>query len=620
MSGQQKLEQQFEESIPKGYDAELYKIRHSAAHVMAQAVLDRFPGTKIAIGPPVEDGFYYDFDLPRQLEEEDLGWIENRMKEIIQGNHPFAVREVTAQEAREIFKDQPFKLELIKDLVEGRFDEDGNKITAGGESRLTIYQHDSFADLCRGPHVDNTQRIPANAVKLIKIAGAYWKGSEKNPMLTRIYGSAWRSEAELTDYLNRLEEAKKRDHRRVGRELELYMTSELVGSGFPLLLPKGATVRRLLESFILELERKRGYSHVCTPALAKVDLYKKSGHWEHYKHDMFPPIELETESLVLRPMNCPHHIQIYSSAKRSYRELPLRIAELGTQYRFERSGVVGGLSRVRGMTLNDAHIFCRPDQIQQEFSGVVQLVETAYKILGIKEYSYRLSYRDPLDDEKYVKNDEMWEKAQAMLKEAMDELGLPYVEAEGEAAFYGPKLDIQLRDTMGREETYSTVQIDFHLPNQFDLHYIGEDGGEHRPVMIHRGVISTMERMMAYLIELYAGAFPVWLAPVQAVIIPIADTQTEFAHKLAQRFLEQDYRVQVDDRSERMNAKIRDAQLQKIPYMLVVGKREMENESVSLRLRTNEDLGAMPIGEFESLLKKINGSRSLNLTEKSKAD
>ncbi len=604
-----------EEHIPQGYDPELYKIRHSAAHVMAQAVLEHFPQAKIAIGPPVDDGFYYDFDLPRPLEEGDLEAIENRMREIIKAGYPFETREISYPEAQELFQDQPYKLELIRDLKEGKFDEDGNRLSEAAEAPITVYQHDTFADLCKGPHVNNTKEIPSKAVKLTRVAGAYWKGNEKNPMLTRIYGTAWKNKSELHDYLKRLEEAKKRDHRRLGRELELFFTSELVGPGLPLLQPKGATVRRLLEQFILEMERKAGYVHVTTPALAKVDLYKRSGHWEHYHDDMFPAMQFDNEELVLRPMCCPHHIQIYDVAKRSYRELPYRIAELGTQYRYERSGAVGGLSRVRAMTLNDAHIFCRPDQIKQEFSKVVQLVEKAYKVLGITDYSYRLSYRDPEDEEKFVKNDEMWEKAQAMLKEAMEELQLPFVEAVGEAAFYGPKLDIQLRDTLGREETYSTIQIDFHLPNQFDLTYIGEDGGEHRPVIIHRGVISTMERMMAYLIELYAGAFPVWLAPIQAVIIPISDNHLDYAYKLKDRFMEQDFRVQVDDRAERMNAKIRSAQLQKIPYMLVVGEREMNDQTLSLRLRTNEDLGAKPVDEFESMLRKINATRSLNLIE-----
>lgn len=613
MSSQEEIKNNAEESIPKGYDPKLYKIRHSSAHVMAQAVLERYPEAKYAIGPPIENGFYYDFELPQQPTDEDLEWIENRMKEIVNGDHPFQVREVSADEALTIFRDQPYKQELIQNLQEGQYDEYGNKLEQGGDSRITIYEHDTFKDLCRGPHVESTRQIPANAIKLLKTAGAYWRGDERNPMLTRIYGTAWQNKSELEDYLHRLEEAKRRDHRRLGRELGLFFTSELVGAGLPLLQPKGATIRRLLENFILELERKAGYVHVTTPALAKVELYKKSGHWDHYQDDMFPPIELDNESLVLRPMCCPHHIQIYASSKRSYRELPHRIAELGTQYRYERSGAVGGLSRVRGMTLNDAHIFCRPDQIKQEFSNVVQLVEKAYKYLGITDYSYRLSYRDPEDDTKYVKNDSMWEMAQAMLKEAMDELALPYVEAEGEAAFYGPKLDIQLRDTLGREETYSTIQIDFHLPNQFELVYIAEDGQEHRPVIIHRGVISTMERMMAYLIELYAGAFPVWLAPVQAAIIPIADSHIEYAEKLAQQLREEDFRVEVDTRSERMNAKIRDAQLQKIPYMLVVGKREMENETVSVRLRTEEDLGAKPFTEFMEILRTVNSNKSLEL-------
>ena len=438
--------------------------------------------------------------------------------------------------------------------------------------------------------------------KLVNTAGAYWRGSEKNPMLQRIYGVMFETQEELDDYLARMEEAAKRDHRKLGRELGLYMTSDLVGSGLPLLLPKGATVRRLLEEYMLKQERDAGYQHVYTPDLGKVELYKVSGHWEHYRDSMYPPMALEHEELVLTPMNCPHHILIYQNTLHSYRDLPVRIGEFGTMYRYEKSGVVGGLSRVRAINLNDGHIFCRPDQIKSEFAGVMRLVERAYATLGITEYSYRLSLRDA-DKEKYVQNDAMWEMGERVLREAMQELGLPFVEAPGEAAFYGPKLDIQIRDVLGREESISTIQVDFHLPNQFELEYVDEDSNRVRPVIVHRGVIGATERMMAYLIELYAGAFPTWLAPVQAMVIPIADRHVDYGHEVASALRAADIRVELDGRSERMNAKIRDAQLQKIPYMLVVGDREAEGQAVSVRTRAGEDLKSMPVFQFIDRIK-----------------
>jgi len=597
----------------KYQDSFLYRLRHSAAHVMAQAVLERFPAGQIAIGPPIADGFYYDFDLPRPLTPDDLVEIEARMREIIAEGQPFEYREVDEAEAREIFAAQVYKQELIDGLVAGGEDEYGEKIE--GAVTLSIYRDGEFVDLCRGPHVENTAQINPDAIKLLNVAGAYWRGDENRSMLQRVYGTAWETAEELEQYLWRLEEAKRRDHRRLGRELELFTSHELVGAGLPLWLPKGATVRRLLEEYILEEERRLGYTHVYSPDLAKKELYKVSGHWGHFKDDMFPAIQLEHEEMVLRPMNCPHHILIFDSKLHSYRELPMRIAELGKMYRYERSGVTTGLSRVRAMTLNDAHIFCRPDQVREEFSSVMRLVERAYATLGITDYRYRLSLRDAADREKYADNDAMWEMAEQEIREAMDALGLPYTEAPGEAAFYGPKLDIQFRDVLGHEETISTIQIDFHLPNQFDLKYVGEDGLEHRPVIIHRAIISTMERMMAYLIELYVGAFPAWLAPTQAVLIPITDRHVEYARQVAARLFEADFRVEVDDSSKRMNAKIREAQLQKVPYMLVVGDREQQNETVAVRLRSGENLGAMPLAEFEALLHRIVGKKSLELVD-----
>jgi threonyl-tRNA synthetase len=565
--------------MPK--EERLERYRHSAAHIMAEAVTGMFPDARLGIGPPIDNGFYYDFELPRPLSTDDLPDIEERMRKRIASNVPFEPSKVSKDEAAKLFKGQPYKLELIRDIP---------------DAEVGLYRQGEFVDLCQGPHVERTGDVPA--FKLMSVAGAYWRGSEKNPMLQRIYGALFDTKEALDEYLQRLDEADRRDHRKLGRELQLFMSSELVGSGLPTLLPKGATIRRLLEEYILEQERQAGYQHVTSPVLGKVDLYKRSGHWDHYRETMFPPMQLEHEEMVLRPMNCPHHILVYENTLHSYRELPVRIAEIGTMYRYEKSGVVGGLSRVRAMALNDAHIFCRPDQIKPEFAGVMKLVERAYKDLGITDYSYRLSLRDPKDTEKYVQNDAMWELGEHVLREAMQELGLPFYEARGEAAFYGPKLDIQIRDWLGREETLSTIQVDFHLPERFELRYIGEDSAEHRPVIIHRGVISTMERMMAYLIELYAGAFPLWLAPVQATVIPIADRHTPYAQQIAQELRAAGFRVEVDERSERMQAKIRDAQLQKVPYMLVVGDREAEAHAAAVRLRSGEDLKALPIADI----------------------
>jgi threonyl-tRNA synthetase len=584
-------------------NSNMYRLRHSAAHVMAQAVLEMFPEAEFAIGPPIRDGFYYDFDLPRSLVPDDLVAIEARMREIIAAGYPFEYREITAAEARKIFADQTYKLELIDGLLLGDEDEYGEK--SAEPVKLSIYCDGPFVDLCRGPHVENTSQINPDAIKLMNVAGAYWRGDENKPMLQRIYGTAWETVEELEQYLWRVDEAKRRDHRRIGREMGLFASHELIGAGLPLWLPKGATVRRILEEYIVEEERKSGYMHVYTPDLAKRELYEVSGHWGHFKDDMFPSIQLEHEEMVLRPMNCPHHILVYASQSHSYRDLPVRIAELGTMYRYERSGVTTGLSRVRAMTLNDAHIFCRPDQVQEEFTNVMRLVERAYAALGITDYGYRLSLRDPENAAKYAANDAMWEMAEQVLVAAMDDLELEYARAPGEAAFYGPKLDIQFRDVLGHEETISTIQIDFHLPNQFDLAFVGEDGQEHRPVIIHRAIISTLERMVAYLIEQYEGAFPVWLAPTQAVLIPITDRHLPYSRHVAERLFGAGYRVEVDERSKRMGAKIRDAQLQKVPYMLVVGDQEVESESVAVRLRSGEDLGEMRVGDFMARIQSV---------------
>lgn len=570
--------------------------RHSTAHLLAAAVLELYPETQLGIGPPIESGFYYDFDRAIAFTPEDLEKIEKRMWEIQQRNLPYERIYTRKDEGLKKYRDAWMKCELIDERAGDVFTE------------YTLGPH--FIDFCLGPHVPNTSKI--KAFKLLSIAGAYWRGDEHNKQLQRIYGTAFFTKKDLEDYLNRLEEAKRRDHRRLGRELELFTVNESVGAGLPLWLPKGATIRRLLEDYILERERATGYQHVYTPDLAKVELYQRSGHWAHYHQDMFPTMDLETEKMVLRPMNCPHHILVFESKKRSYRDLPIRIAELGTMYRYERSGVLSGLSRVRSMTLNDAHIFCTPEQIKEEFSGVMRLVEQAYRDLGITQYRYRLSLRDPANKDKYVNNDEMWALGERVLREAMDSLGLPYIEARGEAAFYGPKLDIQLADVMGHEETYSTIQVDFHLPNQFGLGYVAADGKEHRPVIIHRAIVSTMERMVSYLIELYAGAFPVWLAPVQATVLPITDRQTEYARVVRKQLEDAGVRSTVDDRNEKVNLKIREAQLQKVPYMLVVGDREQQSGEVAVRNRKHGDQGAKPLAEFVSEIRKVIDSKAVS--------
>jgi threonyl-tRNA synthetase len=557
---------------------------------MAQAVLEVFPTARMAIGPPIEDGFYYDFELPRTLSPEDLSDIEERMRRIQKLDLPME-RSVKSREEAIRFeqdRDQKYKVELIQDLPEGE--------------TISYYQQGSFVDLCRGPHVDSTGQI--GVYKLERIAGAYWRGDEKREQLQRIYGVLFDTQEELDEYHRRLEEAKKRDHKVLGKQLGLFANSPVVGPGLPLWLPKGATIRRLLERYITDTEIDAGYDHVYTPQLAKVDLYKISGHFEHYKDGMFPVMKIDNEEFVLRPMNCPHHIQIFANEAHSYRDLPIRIAELGTMYRFEKSGQLSGLSRVRAMTLNDAHIFCREDQVKEELKGCLLMVEKAYRRLGITEYRYRLSLRDPADTEKYVDNPALWEKGEGELREVFEELGFPYFEGFGEAAFYGPKIDIQLRNVLGKEETVSTVQVDRHLPSQFELEYTGEDGQKHRPVMIHRGVISTMERMVSFLIEHYGGAFPAWLAPVQAVVIPIVDRHHEYAHSVAARLKKEGFRVEVDARNESMRKKIAEAQVQKVPYMLVVGDRDAASGNVSVRHRSEGDLGAIPLDDFVARLRE----------------
>jgi len=560
-------------------------MRHSTAHLMAQAIkrLYKEHNVKLGIGPVIEDGFYYDIDMEHSLNPEDLAKIEKEMERIVGENLPIRRRVVSRDEALRIYTelDDNLKLELIRDLPE--------------DSVLTIYDQGEFFDLCRGPHVPSTGRI--KAFKLLSVAGAYWRGDSKNKMLQRIYGTAFVKKAELDEHLRLLEEAKKRDHRKLGKELKIFTFSQQVGQGLPLWLPNGSKLRRTLERYIVDLEERLGYDHVYTPVLANVELYKTSGHWEHYSEDMFPKMVLDNEELVLRPMNCPHHMMVFKSEMRSYRDLPVRIAELGTMHRYEMSGALTGLHRVRAMTLNDAHIFCRPDQIKEEFARVVNLIRKVYEDFGIKDYRFRLSYRDPQDTEKYFQNDEMWEMSQRMLREVVEELELPFFEAEGEAAFYGPKLDVQIKTALGKEETLSTAQLDFLLPERFELEYVGDDGQKHRPVVIHRGIISTMERMTAYLLENFAGALPLWLSPVQAKIIPVSNAFEDYAKEVVEKLQAEGIRVEADLRNEKLGYKIREAQLEKVPYMFVVGENEKNDGGVSVRQRGVGDQGFLKLDE-----------------------
>ncbi|MDC3412604.1 threonine--tRNA ligase [Aquibacillus sp. 3ASR75-11] len=573
-------------------------LRHSTAHLMAQAIKRLYGNVNLGVGPTIENGFYYDIDMEESITPEDLPHIEKEMQRIVDENLEIVRKEIAREEAISRFKEigDELKLELIEAIPEGE--------------TVSIYEQGEFFDLCRGIHVPATSKI--KVFKLLSISGAYWRGDSNNKMLQRIYGTAFEKKGQLAEYLRLREEAKERDHRKLGKELELFTVSQQVGQGLPLWLPKGATIRRTIERYIVDIEERLGYNHVYTPVLGSVELYKTSGHWDHYKDDMFPTLEMDNEDLVLRPMNCPHHMMVYKNQLHSYRNLPVRIAELGTMHRHEMSGALAGLQRVRAMTLNDAHIFARPDQLKDEFIRVVKLVQAVYKDFGIDNYYFRLSYRDPEDTEKYVDNDEMWEKAQAMLKETMEDMELDYVEAEGEAAFYGPKLDVQVKTALGKDETLSTVQLDFHLPDRFDLTYIGEDGKEHRPVVIHRGVVSTMERFVAFLIEEYKGAFPTWLAPIQVKVIPVsADVHLDYARKVEEDLRYNGIRVEVDERDEKIGYKIREAQMQKIPFALVVGDKEIEEKAVNVRRYGEKNSETKPLENFVTAIKQEIDDKSL---------
>ncbi|MGX7023340.1 threonine--tRNA ligase [Vagococcus hydrophili] len=574
------------EIVSPGHDDALQILRHSTAHLMANAVRRLYPNIHFGVGPAIDNGFYYDTDNEGQaVSEEDLVKIEEEMMKIVKENNPILRKEVSKEEALEIFKGDPYKEELINDLP--------------ADETITVYDQGDFVDLCRGVHVPSTGRI--QVFKLLSVAGAYWRGNSDNKMMQRVYGTAFFDKKELKEYLKMREEAKERDHRKLGKELDLFMVNPDVGSGLPFWLPKGATIRRVVERYIVDKEISLGYQHVYTPIMADVEMYKRSGHWDHYHEDMFPPMDMgDGEMLVLRPMNCPHHMMVYKNDIHSYRELPIRIAELGMMHRYEKSGALSGLARVREMTLNDGHTFVRPDQIKDEFMRTLDLMVKVYEDFNIDNYRLRLSLRDPKNTEKYFDDDEMWEKAETTLRAALVEAGVEFFEAEGEAAFYGPKMDVQIKTALGTEETLSTIQLDFLLPERFDLTYVGEDGeNNHRPVVIHRGIVSTMERFVAHLTEVHKGAFPTWLAPVQGTIIPVnLDLHSDYAFEIKEKLDMHGLRFEVDTRNEKMGYKIRESQTQKVPYQIVVGDKELENGGVNIRRYGSKETSEMNVDMF----------------------
>ena len=560
---------------------------HTTSHIMAQAVQRLFPGVKFAIGPAIDNGFYYDFDVETPFTDEDKANIEAEMKKIIKENLAIERFSLPKEEALKLMEGQPYKQELINDLPEGE--------------EISFYKQGDFTDLCAGPHLESTGKV--KAVKILSSSGAYWRGDEHNKMLQRIYAISYPKASQLEEHLQLLEEAKQRDHRKIGKDLALFMTHPLVGSGLPMYLPNGATIRRLLERYIQDKELRLGYWHVYTPSLANVDLYKTSGHWDHYKDDMFPVMKMENEELVLRPMNCPHHMLIYKSEMRSYRDLPIKIGELANDFRYESSGSVCGLERVRQMCQNDAHLFVRPDQIKEEVGKVLNLIFEVYmKDFGFPSsaFSFRLSLRDKNNKEKYIDNDEMWETAESQLRQILTDLKIDFYEAEGEAAFYGPKIDIQIKTALNHDVTIPTCQLDFALPERFDLNYIGEDGKEHRPVVIHRAILGSSDRFISFLIEETKGFFPLWLAPTQVKILPISEKQYDYCKEIQEKLQAEGIRVKFDDRNEKVGYKIREAQMQKIPFMLVIGDKEKENGQVAVRSREDGDIGVMSLSDFIS--------------------
>lgn len=570
---------------------------HTTSHIMAQAVKRLFPDVKFAIGPSIDEGFYYDFDVEKPFTDEDKAKIEEEMKKIIKENIEVERFSLPKDEALELMKEQPYKVELIEELPE--------------DEEISFYKQGDFTDLCAGPHLMSTGKV--KVVKILSSSGAYWRGSEKNKMLQRIYAISFPKASQLQEHLDFLEEAKQRDHRKIGKDLDIFMTHKLVGSGLPMYLPNGATIRRILERYIQDKEIQLGYAHVYTPSLANVDLYKTSGHWDHYKDDMFPVMKMDNEEMVLRPMNCPHHMLIYKNKMHSYRDLPIRIGELAHDFRYESSGSVCGLERVRQMCQNDAHLFVRPDQIKEEVGRVLTLIKEVYqKDFGFpaSAFKYRLSLRDKKNKEKYIDNDEMWETAESQLREILKELNIEFYEAEGEAAFYGPKIDIQIKTALNHDVTIPTCQLDFALPERFELEYIGEDGKAHRPVVIHRAILGSSDRFISFLLEETKGNLPVWVAPVQVKILPITDNQHDYAYKVKEKLQVKGIRVEVDDRNEKTGYKIREAQLQKIPYMLIVGEKEVEGNTVSIRSREEGDIGVKVVDDFvEEILEKVENKK-----------
>ena len=587
----------------------LHRLRHSVSHVMAQAVLEKFPDGKVAIGPPVERGFYYDFDLPRPLTPEDLEAIEARMREIIAGEHDFVYEELDEARARELFADQPYKLELIDGILSAGTDEYGEPL--GEAPALSIYTSGPFTDLCRGPHVSNTGELNPEAIKLLNVAGAYWRGDERRPMLQRIYGTAWETATQLEEHMAWLEEVEKRDHRRLVKDLDLISFHEEGGAGLAHWHPKAGRIRVLIEDYWRKLHYDGGYEIVFTPHIGRARLWETSGHLSFYSDGMYAPMDVDGQDYYVKPMNCPFHILIYKSKLRSYRELPLRWAELGTVYRYERSGTLHGLLRVRGFTQDDAHIICTPEQVEDEILRVLDFSLNLLRGFGFDQFQIELSVRDPKTPEKYAGDDTMWVQAEASLVKALEARDISYERMEGEAVFYGPKIDIKIKDVLGRAWQCTTIQFDFNLPERFDMTYVAEDGKEHRPYVVHRALLGSLERFFGVLVEHYGGAFPVWLSPVQATIIPIADRHFAYANTVADQLRAAGVRVDVDSSGERMRAKIRSAQLEKVPYMLIVGDREVESGGVNLRLRDGNVPGAISPGDFAALVKEAEEDRRL---------
>ena len=584
-------------------DSQLYKIRHSVAHVLAEAMLERFPTAKTAIGPPIEDGFYYDFDLPQPIGDDDIKWVERRMRKILAGVHEFQYREVTPDTARELFRDQPYKLELIDDLLA-----DDNA------AQLSVYTQRGFTDLCRGPHVASTADINPKAVSisLRPPAGAYWRGDENRQQLTRIYGTAWHNPAELAEHRAQLQEAAKRDHRVLGEKLDLFIIDAMVGKGLPLWLPNGATLRDTLERWLRDIQVERGYLPVITPHLGNIELYKTSGHYPYYADSQYTPIDVDGDEFMLRPMNCPHHCRVYTSQPRSYRDLPLRYAEFGTVYRYEQSGELRGLTRARGFTVDDAHLFVRPDQLLDEFIGVVHLIQDVFGALGMSDFRARIGTRDP-DSDKYVGDNALWEEATVAIIDACERLGLEHHIEPGEAAFYGPKLDFIVRDVLKREWQLGTVQVDYNLPQRFDLEYVDSDNTRKRPVMIHRAPFGSLERFIGILIEHFAGAFPPWLAPLQAVVIPIRETHNDYALEVTARLRARGMRARADTNDRNMRSKIRQHRAMLVPWLLIVGDRDVAARTVSLRLRGDKDAGALPLEKFADAASNLIAAKSMTV-------